>query len=59
MIWVPSKFEFADPMTKRDSPIEKSLRDTFSSGALWLDMSETLVNDAKNQLDNLVYLGIV
>ena len=49
-IWVPGKFNLADPMTKRDSPIESSLHDTLSSGALCSDISNNSVNNAKKPI---------
>ena len=50
LIWVPGKFNLADPVTKRDSPLQKSLHLTLYSGSISVDLSSCRVNDSKKPI---------
>ena len=47
IIWLPGKFNIADPLTKRNSPIEKSLQLTMFTGLLSTCLEDCLINDSK------------
>lgn len=46
IIWVPGKFNLADPLTKHDIPIEKSLQLTLYCGTISSDLSGCPVNNS-------------
>ena len=50
MIWIPGKFNLSDPLTKRDSPLEKSLQLTLHTGLISVDLSKCLVNNSKKPI---------
>ena len=47
MVWIPGKFNLADPIKKHDSPPEKSLQLTLSSGKMSTDLSSCKENTSK------------
>ena len=50
IIWVPGKFNLADPLTKRDSPLIRSLQTKTSSGFMSTDMIKCLVSESKKTM---------
>ena len=46
MIWLPGKSNFADPLTKLNSPISSALQLMMFSGALPCDFNDVLVRDS-------------
>ena len=50
LIWVPGKFNLADPVTKRDTPLQKNLQLTLHSGLISVDFTSCRVNDSKKPI---------